>query len=437
MTPTASPASGLAPPVSLPSSPQRPAGTARPRLHGIDGLRAFAALWVVLFHIRAFSGAQLTGVPGLDLFIRSGSTGVSLFLVLSGFCLYLPYAGGRLSRFSSGRFFARRCRRLLPAYYATLAVILLVYALASGHAGLAHMSAAGLAGQAAAHLTLVHQLLPSTFYGLNGAYWSLGLEWELYLTLPLLVLGVRRIGLGRTVALVVGLNVAYRLVLAVAAGHCLVGPHTTLATVVLPNLFLGRWGEFGLGMLAAELYVSGRAGLWGRRLIVPAVLAVPASFLIAGNPLAHLLFGVIFFTVVCLVADGGNPVARAFSSTPLVVLGAMSYSIYLVHQPLVEVGAHLLGAGNGASPRRVFLELVALIPVLLVAAWILFVTVERRTVGASSLGGLRGERLLFPTLPSLRPRPRPPSGPGPGQSRHQTDEPPAPEAVALEGRPVS
>ena len=84
-----------------------------------------------------------------------------------------------------------------------------------------------------------------------------------------------------------------------------------------------------------------------------------------------------------------------------------------------------------------FLELVALIPVLLVAAWILFVTVERRTVGASSLGGLRGERLLFPTLPSLRPRPRPPSGPGPGQSRHQTDEPPAPEAVALEGGPVS
>src|SRR2546423_256728 len=256
MTPTASPAPTLAPPVSLPSSPGRPAGRARSRLHGIDGLRAFAALWVVLFHIRAFSGAQLTGVPGLDLFIRSGSTGVSLFLVLSGFCLYLPYAGGRLSRFSGGRFFARRCRRLLPAYYATLGVIVVVYSLASGHAGLAHMSAAGLVGQSAAHLAVVHQLLPSTFYGLNGAYWSLGLEWELYLTLPLLILGVRRIGLGRTVAMVLGLNVAYRLALAVAAGHGLVGPHTTLATVVLPNFFLGRGGGVGLGMLAARPYGS-------------------------------------------------------------------------------------------------------------------------------------------------------------------------------------
>src|SRR4051794_17084576 len=96
------------------------------RLSAVDGLRAAAALWVLLFHMRAFSGVQLW--PGLDLLVRSGSTGVSLFLVLSGFCLYSPYAGGRLARFNGREFFRRRIRRLLPAYYASLLVMVAVLA---------------------------------------------------------------------------------------------------------------------------------------------------------------------------------------------------------------------------------------------------------------------------------------------------------------------
>ena len=79
------------------------------RLAGIDGLRAVAAIWVVLFHMWAFSGGSLW--PGFDFVARSGSTGVSLFLVLSGLCLYLPYAGGRHDRFNSRDFFRRRVRR--------------------------------------------------------------------------------------------------------------------------------------------------------------------------------------------------------------------------------------------------------------------------------------------------------------------------------------
>jgi peptidoglycan/LPS O-acetylase OafA/YrhL/O-antigen/teichoic acid export membrane protein len=374
------------------------------RLGGIDGLRAFAALWVVLFHIQAFSGVHLHAIPGLDLFMRSGSTGVSLFLVLSGFCLYVPFAGGRLSRFGTRNFLGRRCRRLMPAYYATLLVILVAVVVAHGHAGLQRYGAAGLGEQAGAHLSLTHQLFPSTFYGLNGAYWSLGLEWELYLTLPLLIFGARRFGLKWTVAAVIVLNIAYRLGLALAVSVGAIAAHSSLATNVLPNLLPGRWAEFALGMVAAELYVSGKAGLWARRFRYVAVAALPVAFAVSKNPLSHLIFGFVFFTLVCVVLEGTNPVARLFSWAPLVVLGTMSYSIYLVHQPLVQVGAYMLGAGHGVSSTRVFIELVLLVPAILAVAWLLFVTVERWTVTSGSTERMPGHVLLFPSLglPTIR-----------------------------------
>jgi peptidoglycan/LPS O-acetylase OafA/YrhL len=353
---------------------------------------------VVFFHIRAFSGAKLPFGP-LDLFVRSGSTGVSLFLVISGFCLYLPYAGGRLSRFTSPDFFRRRARRLLPAYYLTVVVLVGVYAMFGGHAGLANLRFGGLAEQLTTHLTFTYQLLPSTFYGLNGAYWSLGLEWELYLTLPLLIVAVRRVGLLRTIAGVITLDVAYRLVLAATIDAGLIARSGALATDVLPNLFIGRWGEFAMGMLAAELYATGRAATWGRNLRYVALVMVPLGLVEHTNPLSHLLFGFVFFTVICLVTGGRGFLASVASWRPLVALGVMSYSLYLVHQPMVQVGAHFFGAIAGASPVVVFCELTLAISVMVFVAWVLFVTVESRTMGASARQDAPARAWLFPSWP--------------------------------------
>jgi peptidoglycan/LPS O-acetylase OafA/YrhL len=367
-----------------------------------------AALWVVLFHIRAFSGAHLW--PGLDLFVRSGSTGVSLFLVLSGFCLYLPVTGGRAARFRTGTFFRRRVRRLLPAYFASLAVLAACQLAFGGHAGLPRMTTHQFLAQVLTHATLTHQFFPNTFYGFNGAYWSLGLEWELYLTLPVLVLAVRRFGLGRTVGGVFAVTIAYRLALFAAIAEGLFRPGGVLATVVLPNVFLGRWSEFGLGMVAAELYRRGHVSGWPRRAWLPAVLLAGVAVVIRGNPLSHVLFGGVFFVLLCTVLAGDNWIARALAWRPLVAIGAMSYSLYLVHQPLVEVSAALLGARAGTAPSTVLVELLLLVPVYLLAAWLLFMLVERRSVDAASLEAvpwgrrtwLRPRRRLAPSVPAPR-----------------------------------
>lgn len=382
------------------------------RLAAVDGLRAFAAMWVVLFHIRAFSGGKLP--PGADTFARSGSTGVSLFLVLSGFCLFLPYSGGRSHRFRSRSFFRRRWLRLVPAYYASIAVVVIAVILTSGRDGLAPLSGWSLAQQTGAHVGLVQQFFPSTFYGLNGAYWSLGLEWEFYLTLPLLIWVARRRGVVPTVAVVILVNVLYRFALAGITSGGLIAAHGALATDVLPNVFLGRWGEFALGMLAAELYTTGRLPQlvpkvrWGILVLVPLALAI------AGDPIAHLVFGVVFFILLCLVLTRDNVVARAFSWKPIVILGTMSYSIYLIHTPVLEVMDSQL-AHLGWSPNKVCYALIALTPVVVFAAWLLFVSVERRSLSAESLAAGPGGALLSPRFLRRPVRPRSTASSSPAQ----------------------
>jgi peptidoglycan/LPS O-acetylase OafA/YrhL len=380
------------------------------RLNGVDGLRACAALWVVLFHIRAFSGARL---GPLDLLVRSGSTGVSLFLVLSGFCLYLPVVkgGGRLR---VGRFFRRRALRLLPAYYVSLVVVLLVVAFAARPLGLAPLSGSQLAVETVTHLTMTHSLFPSTFYTLNGAYWSLALEWQLYLSLPLLVFAVRRLGLARVVFAVVTVNVVYRLGLQVAIDNHMVAASSTLATEVLPNLLPGRWAEFAFGMVAAHVYVRGSVSRIASPFGWALLPLVPLAVLSVGSPLEHILFGGVFFLLLCIVLSGGNLIARILSWRPLVTLGVMSYSIYLVHQPIVVSLAHLLHQ-TGASPLLVFVEIVLLIPAILGVAWLLFITVEWRTLHSSRTTPEPGSPeawLLAPLRLLRRSRPAAPSSAG-------------------------
>jgi peptidoglycan/LPS O-acetylase OafA/YrhL len=352
------------------------------RLAGVDGLRAIAAMWVVLFHVHAFSHVHIGFIPGLDLFLRSGSTGVSLFLVLSGFCLYQPFAAGRQGRFRTGAFFWRRCRRLLPAYYTSLAIFLPLSVVIGSWVGYPRLEPLQVTWQAITHVTLTHPLFPNTFYGVNGAYWSLGLEWELYLTLPLLIVGIRRFGVVPTVSAAIGCNLVYRLLLALAVSRGAVPAHTLLSDAVLPNLLPGRWAEFALGMVAAELYASGRIS----KVVTPAGLAlIPLAVLsIVAQPLpiSHLVFGVLFTCLLLMVLAQDNPIAGVLSWPPVVAVGTMSYSLYLVHQPIVGGLAYLIRVDGGASPAMTFIAVLAALPLIFGVAALLFVTVEKRTLSA-------------------------------------------------------
>jgi peptidoglycan/LPS O-acetylase OafA/YrhL len=281
---------------------------------------------------------------------------------------------------------------LLPAYYVSLVASTVLTVLFAGHLGLPALGPGEVAWQVATHLAFLHTLFPGTFYNLNGAYWSLGLEWQLYLGLPLLIWGICRFGLPRTVAAVVLCNVIYRLALGLALSTGAVDGASIVGGAVLPNQLPGRWAEFALGMVAAEVYASRRLERWARfvpGMLIAILALVPLSILASRFQVGHIVYGALFFTVLCVTVSSDNRVARLIAWRPLVALGTISYSLYLVHQPVIQLFAMSLEQMRpDLSPTMVFLVLLLAFPIVLLLAWILFVTVERRTI-SSHTGGLR------------------------------------------------
>ncbi|GER91463.1 hypothetical protein KDW_56250 [Dictyobacter vulcani] len=162
-------------------------GKQKKNIRALDGVRALACLGVVSFHLNLWSYIGHIWVPALDntgAMVSSlgliGESGVLLFFVLSGFLLFLPYARAMLFGGdwpSLRRFYIRRVFRILPAYYVTLFLLLLYwspeYLLPANRDKL--------------WLFLTFRMdLPATYQQLNPPFWTLAIEFQFYLLLPLL-----------------------------------------------------------------------------------------------------------------------------------------------------------------------------------------------------------------------------------------------------------
>jgi peptidoglycan/LPS O-acetylase OafA/YrhL len=312
------------------------------RFPGLDGLRAIAAILVVLFH---FGGPQ----------VLQGWIGVHLFFVLSGFLIttLLLREHDRTGRVALVDFYLRRAFRILPVYLLVLAVVVVGCLLT----GTFHSS--GLAAALPLQLTFFNEFTQNNPYGLS---WTLGTEQKFYLCWPLLAFAgaasrLRRVGgavsrrggglaqlpltLGQAspnwtlgyFSILVGCVVA--LVLHHPRGYALVRPLTgPRASVVVALAFVG-----------VQLSVGAVAPVLGDWFGVPASVAVTPVYAVA---CAFLLPAVI----------SGWPVRRALSTAPLRFVGERSYSLYLVQN---VAGAAVALAGPPAGARPVVVLAVALV----------------------------------------------------------------------------
>jgi peptidoglycan/LPS O-acetylase OafA/YrhL len=301
----------------------------------INGLRAWAVVAVVLYHF---------GVPGFT----GGFVGVDIFFVISGFLMTsIIVRGLNEGRFSLWQFYLARARRIIPAL-AVLAIILLLV----GWFTLLSTDYSLLGKHVAASLSFVSNMV----FWLEAGYfdtaskekwllhtWSLSVEWQFYLLLPLALLGAWKLWPGRariTVLVALGFAVSLALAILVSPGH------PSAAFYLLPTR---AWEMLAGGLvylLAHRCPVGARAKFLERLgfgLIVASVLVFDEA---ANWPGLGALVPVAGAVLVLMAAQSGSP----WTASRLAQwLGNASYSIYLWHWPVVVALVYLGQQESGAA----------------------------------------------------------------------------------------
>lgn len=153
------------------------------RLNYIDLFRAFSILLVTSFHLWRYFGRPSFQVGEFDLFmiLERGRWGVELFFFISGYCMALVTCktGSRYADIDWKEYCVKRFLRIVPAYYVAIIVwsILIYNGIAPKPIGLIDQLS---------HLLFVHTFNPSTYYSISGVFWSLGIEMQFYLLLPII-----------------------------------------------------------------------------------------------------------------------------------------------------------------------------------------------------------------------------------------------------------
>lgn len=324
----------MEPLAGVPPIPTRPATrteAARTRLPALDGIRGVAALFVVVNHVflRAFPGYPVDHAPAWAAPFIYGRFAVVVFIVLSGFSLALATArdGWRLR--SLGEYARRRAWRILPPYWAALAFSLAMTWFVVAQPGWPLPNAKSVGVDA----VLVQDVVPAP--SPNRAFWSIAIEVQLYLLLPLLVLLARRLGAGAVLAAVA----APVLLLGLAAQDGAPTPAHLVAQYT-PDLAV----LFAVGVVAAGVATSdaGPRHPWHW---YAAALAVPPVTLVVREgsvwTIGHLFWvdmalgPALGCLLVAVATRPAGPLDRLLSAGPLRRLGSFSYSLYLTHAPIV------------------------------------------------------------------------------------------------------
>jgi peptidoglycan/LPS O-acetylase OafA/YrhL len=352
------------------------------RLRSLDGLRGYAALTVVFCHAlitsqlyfaslyepipaSRWSVSWFLGHPPLNL-LWAGNQAVIIFFVLSGLVVTLPFVSSSMGWFG---YYPRRFLRLYLPTWAAVGFAAILATLVHRHA------VVGASGWLSVHanphwpgvrrdLTLVHGT-----DGLNGPLWSL--QWEVIFSalLPAFVVLARvapRAVLQKIVVMLaltaVGVHTGHKALQylpAFGAGAALAGD---LDGVAQFGVWLRRWrlGPWVLLVVAAGLLDSySLVVLHGGGLRLSAQTELPAVATVAGA------------TLLVTLASVASPIKAACDSRLGQWLGIRSFSLYLVHEPIVVSVALLLG--KGASVWAIF---AISVPIAIATSWLFQKLVE-------------------------------------------------------------
>ena len=348
----------------------------------VEALRGVAILLVFLYHCDAVVRPDAHGAGPLFAFVRAGHSGVSLFFVLSGFLLSQPFlaeaAGGR--RVRRREYFFRRALRILPAYYLALLVAL------CWSTPLPDWPAIGWP------FALILPVLAPQFslWPFSIGWWSLSTEVQFSVLLPLLAVVARTRPRAATAFAV---YVLFYLLFLLAVVRL---PTLHQDLWLLSNVF-GRSPLFLSGIAAAILWRSDGPGLRARLARVPwlragggdallLLLLATLSLLLQWaarvgfwaaelrpNGVWHVAEGLLWASVLLVTLLCPLRGRRLLVNPILAWVGQVSYSLFLIHVPVVAVALSRFKRWDAES----VLASGALLALCLLLSTITYWTVER------------------------------------------------------------
>ena len=355
----------------------------------LDGLRALAALSVFIVHFQQFT--NIGGVLGpfdLERWMVNGNTGVALFFALSGFLLSIPFwqANQEHNLPNIKHYFLKRAIRIIPLFYFCFILLMALKGFKGAEVNFNNILS---------HLFFLHNLKDDQVMSLNPPFWSLAVEMQFYILLPLFFVSIKKLNRkSGTLVFIVLVPVIYifywllmnwlgewndwpiRIPLIWPFGIELI----SVNGAALKYSTMAHLPHFLIGVVAASLFLTYRdsgkqkpilceALFWLASVSVAVILSTPLDELFQLNfgrynfPLVPLLLGVILVT-----APNSVFAKRLLDLSILRWVGIISYGVYLFHYPLLKATKMAFDlAGFSVTNNVVLYGLSSMILTLLLA----------------------------------------------------------------------
>ncbi|MEM6254762.1 MAG: acyltransferase [Cyanobacteria bacterium P01_D01_bin.156] len=316
--------------------------------HSLPILRGWAIVWIVMYHLLG-NTSTLSKTPtsllqgdlkhilesGLKLFLSAGDTGVSIFLVISGFGLTASwlkrYGYQELIEIPLGEYWNKRVFRIFPLFWVAILLSVILYvcnpAWVPFGKGVWDQQLIDILGAFLATITTLRNIIPNSdyYYFLNGAWWYIGLALQLYLVFPVLMRLGQRWGWAKLLLSSLLLSLGYRAILSLVLLD-------DFGKIIVFDFFPARLFEFTFGIYIAatllERYCDSPQKPTSDYRWLCAFLFKPQLLIVN---VCCFIFG-----IVCKWS--GNELLSVLDN-PLVAVGLFGSLVYLARFKLLTIGS--------------------------------------------------------------------------------------------------